>query len=104
MTPTRRATLPAWQKLVTGFAAAGLVAWLGYGYERQALLARLGSEAAEVMLANHVADGAARWTSPAGWTSRTARLSGSADAATRARIAAELAARPGIHSVVWAPR
>jgi hypothetical protein len=93
-----------WFKLLTGIAATGLIANLAYGYESQALLAKLGTEAAIVMAANGVTDGAARWTNERGWPYRVARLSGTADAATRARISAQLSAQPGIHAVIWQDR
>ncbi len=96
--------MPNWQKLLTGIAASALLAKAAYGWTAQSILARLGTKAAVVLVANGVTDGAARWQSPAGWTSRTARLTGTADPATRARIAAELAAQPGIHAVEWDTR
>lgn len=88
-------------KLATGLAASFLIAYAGWRWETQALLAVLGSEVAVVMLANGVGDGAARWHDDDGVTWRIARLSGSADAATRARITAQLERHPGIHAVVW---
>lgn len=91
-------------KLLVGLAATGLVAKAAYMWERQTLLAGLGQRAAVVLAAQGVRDGAARWTDDAGWTYRTARLSGTADAATRARVSAELARVPGIAGVVWVPR
>ncbi len=91
-------------KLLVGVAATGLVAKAACMWERQTLLAVLGQRSAAVLAAHGVRDGAARWTDNAGWTYRTARLSGTADAATRARVSAELAAMPGIAGVVWAPR
>ena len=91
-------------KLLTGLAATGLVAKAAYMWERQDLLADLGHKAAVVLAAHGVGDGAARWTDAKGWTYRTARLSGTADTATRAAISADLAAVPGIAGVVWAPQ
>jgi hypothetical protein len=88
-------------KLATGLLASLVLADLAYLYERQALLAKLGRPVARVLLAHGVTDGAANWTDARGFTRRTARLSGTADAATRARIAAEVAAVPGIHAVTW---
>ena len=96
--------MPGWQKLVTGFAALGLLAKAAWFFEGQGLVATLGTGVAAVMAANGVADGAARWSSDAGWTSRNARLSGSADAATRARIVAQVRALPGVHDAVWIDR
>lgn len=91
-------------KLLVGLAATGLVAKAAYMWERQTLLAGLGQRAAVVLAAHGVRDGAARWTDDAGWTYRTARLSGSADAATRARVSADLARVSGIAGVIWVPR
>jgi hypothetical protein len=98
------APLPVWAKLLTGLAAIQLIAFAAYVWQRQSLLTVLGGEAAAVLMANGVTDGAARWTDAQGHSSRLARLSGSADAATRARITAQLAARPGIAGVVWQDR
>ena len=88
-------------KLLAGLVATGLVTKAAYVWERQGLLAALGRHAAETMAAHGINDGAARWTDADGWTYRTARLSGSADTATRAAVAADLAAVPGIGGVVW---
>ncbi len=96
--------MPGWTKLVTGLAACHLLATAAFLWQRQTLMAVLGAEAAAVLIANGVGDGAARWTDAEGHASRLARLSGTADAATRARIAAQLAARPGIAGVVWQDR
>ncbi|MFZ4110719.1 MAG: hypothetical protein ACOYKQ_09655 [Polymorphobacter sp.] len=91
-------------KLLAGLAATGLVAKAAYVRERQDLLAKLGERTAVVLAAHGVRDGAARWTDDAGWTYRTARLSGTADAATRASISADLARQPGIARVIWEPQ
>ncbi|MFZ4687962.1 MAG: hypothetical protein ACOYLS_01870 [Polymorphobacter sp.] len=96
--------MPTGLKLLTAFAATGLLADAGYVWHRQSLLAALSGEAAAVLAAHGVTDGSVRWTDAAGWTFRTARLSGTADAATRAAVTADLAQRPGIVSVVWTPR
>ena len=87
-----------------GNIGTGLVAKAAYVRERQDLLAKLGERTAVVLAAHGVRDGAARWTDDAGWTYRTARLSGTADAATRASISADLARQPGIARVIWEPR
>lgn len=93
--------LPAVFKLAAGIAATALIAEFAHRWLEQAMLARLGHEAATVMLANGIADGAVRWRAEGGWTHRVAHLSGSADKPTRARVAAALAARPGVHDVEW---
>ncbi len=96
--------LPAAVKLATGIAATALIAQSANRWLEQALLAQLGGQAAAVLLANGVGDGAVRWQADNGWTHRIAHLSGTADAATRARVTASLAARPGVHDAVWDPR
>ncbi len=88
-------------KLLTGLALTYLLTYAAYRYERQALLAKLGTYVATVMIVNNVNNGAARWTDSAGHTSRTARLTGTADSATKAQITAEITAHPGIHAAVW---
>ncbi len=98
--PERRRVSPA-TKLLTGITATWLLAYAAYFLQRQSLLVNLGSKAATIMAANGVTDGAARWTSDSDRADRIARLSGSADAATRARIRAQLAALPGIHDAIW---
>ena len=89
-------------KLLTGFAATGLLADMAYRHEREGLLAALGTTAAQVLAAHGVTDGRAAWQTPDGWTYRTARLAGTATPATRAAITADLGRRPGIKAVVWA--
>ncbi len=96
-----RRPLPRPLRLLTGVLLTGLMTQGGLYWQRQAILAHLGAGVARVMLAHGVRDGAAAWSNDDGWTFRTARLSGSADAATRAQIIAEVAARPGVHAAVW---
>lgn len=88
-------------KLLVGFIATLLVAALAFALNRSPLLSDLGSRSAEVMAANGITDGRASWISETGWTYRRARLSGTADAATRARTLAAVAALDGVHSAVW---
>jgi hypothetical protein len=96
--------LPAFVKLLTGIAATGLIAYAANMFESQRILSRLGYRASLTLLANGVTDGAAGWRSDNGWTHRIARLSGTADVATRARISQQLAAKPGIAGVEWRDR
>ncbi|PZN93919.1 MAG: hypothetical protein DCF31_11010 [Alphaproteobacteria bacterium] len=96
--------VPAAIKLLTGLAGVHLLASAAFIVQRQAIMSKLGGEAAAVLLANGIADGTAHWSDAEGHVSRLARLSGTADAATRARVAAQLAARPGIAGVVWQDR
>ena len=88
-------------KLVTGIAASGLLANGAYIFERQSLLADLGKGVAPVMLVHGVSDGGVRWKDDAGYTRRFARLSGTADAANRARILAEVRTLPGLAGADW---
>ena len=94
--------MPPWLKLATGIAATGIVTYGYYLVERQAILARLGASAVPVFTAHGVTDASIRWTSDTGWTSRHARISGTA--ANNPEITAKIAALPGIHSAEWAPR
>ena len=96
--------LPAWGKLLTGIAATGLIAYGGYRWHAQALLARLGRPVAAVMVAHGVTDGSVAWATPNGWTWRRPRLSGTADAATRAAVLAEVRRQPGIAGAEWVER
>lgn len=88
-------------KLVAGLAATFLLTYAAWRYERQALLADLGTAAATTMLAHGVTDGTARWTDGKGTTWRIARLSGTASPATRSAIIADLKRHPGIHDAIW---
>ena len=88
-------------KLVTGIAGTSLLASLAWQVARAPLLSDLGVRTAEVMVANGITDGSALWISPSGWTSRTARLSGTADAATRDRIRDAVAGLSGVHDARW---
>jgi OOP family OmpA-OmpF porin len=99
VTPIGRTELTL--KLVTGIAGTSLLAGLAWQVARAPLLSDLGVRTAEVMVANGITDGSALWISPGGWTSRVARLSGTADAATRERIRAAVAGLSGVHDALW---
>jgi outer membrane protein OmpA-like peptidoglycan-associated protein len=88
-------------KLLVGFIATFVVAALAFGLNRSPLLSDLGSRSAEVMAANGITDGRASWIADNGWTYRRARLSGTADPATRTRTLAAVAALDGVHDAVW---
>ena len=88
-------------KLVVGIAGTALIADAAYRLVRSPLLSDLGSRTAGVMAANGISDGRANWISPAGWTSRSARLSGTADAATRLRTQRAVAALGGVSAAQW---
>ena len=91
-------------KLLTGLAATVVVARGASLLHGQALIAELGGAAAAAMRANGVADGSVDFRQPSGRTARVARLSGTADAAARAAVIAQLKRHPGIADAVWGPR
>jgi hypothetical protein len=51
-----------------------------------------------------VMDGSISFRQPSGLVARVARLSGTADPATRAAVIADLRRHPGIADAVWSPR
>ena len=91
-------------KLATGLALTGLVADAAYNYQAQAIIAHLGRRVAPVLLAHQVTDASGSFVTPGGWTWRRVRLRGTADAATRAAVVAEVAALPGIAGASFEPR
>jgi hypothetical protein len=56
------------------------------------------------MRSQGVMDGSISFRQPSGLVARMARLSGTADPATRAAVIAELKRHPGIAGAVWSPR
>jgi OmpA-OmpF porin, OOP family len=88
-------------KLVTGIAGTSLLAAMAWQVARAPLLSDLGVRTAEVMVANGITDGRALWQSPNGWTWRVARLSGTADLATRERTRLAIADLPGVSDAIW---
>lgn len=88
-------------KLAVGIAGTALIANGAYKLARSPLLSDLGSRVAAIMVANGITDGRARWVSNSGWTWRIARLSGTADAATRARTSTAVAALDGVIRAEW---
>lgn len=88
-------------KLVIGIAGTSLLAAMAWQVARAPLLSDLGVRTAEVMVANGITDGRALWQSPNGWTWRVARLSGTADAATRERTRLAVADLPGVSDAIW---
>jgi hypothetical protein len=95
---------PPFLRLAAGVAATAVLADGWYIWNRQTMLAHLGQPIAAVMAAHAVADGAVRWTDARGFTWRTARLSGTANPATRAAILADVRRLPGISDAVWEAR
>jgi hypothetical protein len=94
--------MPAWLKLLTGIAATGLATDTWHRFYQQRLLARLGAQAVPVLLAHGVKDASISWQTPAGWTYRTARITGTA--ADPAAVTRAVAALPGIHAATFTPR
>ncbi|OYU34232.1 hypothetical protein [Novosphingobium sp. PASSN1] len=94
---------PGW-KLLAGIAATALLAKGAWYFDKQSLQTRLARPIVPVMLAEGVTDAAVRWDNDAGWTWRIARLSGTADAATRARVIAAVRRQPGIADAEWLDR
>jgi hypothetical protein len=94
--------MPAWLKLATGIAATGLATDAYYMFERQQILADLAAQTIPILTAHHVTDASISWTTESGWTTRTARITGTAT--DPAAITAEIAALPGIHAATWTQR
>lgn len=88
-------------KIVVGLVATGVVAAAAHTLTRSPLLSDLGSRSAAVMAANGVTDGRTDWVSDGGWTFRVARISGTANQATRAHTLAAISALDGVHDAVW---
>lgn len=91
-------------KLLTGLAATVVLARGASLLQGQVMLAELGRDAATAMQAHGVMDGSISFRQPSGLVARVARLSGTADPATRAAVIADLRRHPGIADAVWSPR
>lgn len=91
-------------KLLTGLAATVVVARGAAVHSGQAIIAELGGAAAAAMRDQGVIDGSVRFRQPSGLVARVARLSGSANAATRAAVIAQVKRHPGIADAVWDER
>lgn len=91
-------------KLLTGLAATVVVTRGATLHQGQAILAGLGGAAASAMRAHGVVDGSVTFRQPSWRVARVARLSGTADAATRAAVIAQVRRHPGIADAVWVPR
>lgn len=88
-------------KVFVGLGATIVVAAAAHSLTRAPLLSDLGSRSARVMAENGIADGRTNWVSDSGWTFRVARISGTADPATRVRTLAAVSALSGVHDAVW---
>jgi hypothetical protein len=67
-------------------------------------MAALSGAAADAMTVERVTDGSVNFRAANGMLGRVARVSGTADAATRARVLARLRQHPGIAGAVWVER
>ena len=88
-------------KIAVGLVATIVVAAAAHLLNRSPILSDLGARTADVMAANDITDARTNWVSDGGWTSRVARISGTADAPRRARTLAAIAALDGVHDSVW---
>jgi hypothetical protein len=91
-------------KLLAGLAATVVLARGASLLQGQLMMAELGRAAATAMQAHGVVDCSISFRQPSGLVARVARLSGTADPATRAAIIADLKRHPGIADAVWSPR
>ena len=91
-------------KIAAGIAATVVVARGATLAHGQAMMAELGSAAASAMQAHGVVDGGVTFRQPSNHVTRVARLSGTADAATRAAVIADVNRQPGIADAVWTDR
>lgn len=91
-------------KLLTGLAATVVVARGAAIHSGQAMIAELGDAAAAAMRDHGVIDGSVGFRQPSGLVARVARLSGTADAATRTAVMTQVTRHPGIANAVWDER
>jgi hypothetical protein len=91
-------------KILAGIAATVVVTRGATLLQGQAIMAELGGTAASAMRAHGVVDGSVTFRQPSHRVTRVARLSGTADAATRAAVIAQVKHHPGIADAVWVQR
>ena len=91
-------------KLLAGIAVTILLTRGATLLQGQAIFSQLGSVTANAMRAHGVVDGSVSFRQPSHLVSRVARLSGTADAATRAAVIADVKRHPGIADAVWDAR
>jgi hypothetical protein len=91
-------------KLLAAVAATVVLARGAVQHQGQAMMAKLGHSAATAMHDNGVLDGGVSFRQPSHRVTRVARLSGTADAATRAAVIAQVKRHPGIADAVWVTR
>jgi hypothetical protein len=91
-------------KLLAGLAATVVLARGASLHQGQVMMAELRQAAATAMQAHGVVDGSISCRQPSGLVARVARLSGTADPATRAAVTADLRRHPGIADAVRSPR
>lgn len=91
-------------KLLAGLAATVVLARGASLHQGQPMMAKLGRAASAAMQAHDVVDGSISFRQPSGMVARVARLSGAADASTRAAVIANLKRHPGIADATWRQR
>ncbi|WP_310475199.1 hypothetical protein [Sandarakinorhabdus sp.] len=91
-------------KLIAGLAATVVLTRGATLHHGQVMMAKLGRAAETAMRAHGVVDGRISFGQPTGVVARVARLSGTADTATRAAVIADLKRHPGIADAVWVQR
>jgi hypothetical protein len=91
-------------KLLTGLAATVVLARGAALFEGQTIMGRLGWAARQALLAHGVEDGSVTFRQPGGMVGRIPRLSGTADAATRAAIINRLKQHPAVVDARWEER
>ncbi len=91
-------------KLLTGLAVTVLLV-RGFAMHRgQALQTTLAQAAVTALQAEGVPDGSVAFRNDLGLISRVAHISGTADAATRARVIAATRRHPGVADARWVAR
>lgn len=98
------AVMHAALKLLTGLAATVVLARGAGMYQGQTIMGRLGWAARSALAAEGVEDGSVAWRAPGGFHGRIARLSGTADARTRAAVIARLKRHPAVVDAIWVDR
>ncbi|WP_164155735.1 hypothetical protein [Sandarakinorhabdus rubra] len=91
-------------KLLVGLAATVVLARGAAMTGGGTVIGRLNWAAQQALLKEGVADGSVSFRQPSGLIGREAWLSGSADAATRARVIARLRRHPGMADAHWVNR
>jgi hypothetical protein len=91
-------------KLLTGLAMTILLVRGAAIHRGQAMHGALAQAAADAMQAEGVPDGSVAFRNDLGLISRVVHISGTADAAARARVIAALRRHPGVADARWVAR